>query len=110
MRTLAVNSTSPALTETSSASPPSRPVIETSSSPVRPSEDADSPSGNCSGSTPMPTRLERWMRSKDCAITARTPSRLVPLAAQSREEPEPYSEPASTTSGVPSSAYFIAAS
>ena len=50
------------------------------------------------------------MRSKDSAITARTPSRLVPLAAQSRDEPEPYSLPASTTSGVPSSAYAIAAS
>ena len=40
------------------------------------------------------------MRSKDSAITARTPSRFVPLAAQSRDEPEPYSLPASTTSGV----------
>jgi hypothetical protein len=75
-----------------------------------PSESPTPPSGNCSGSTPMPTRFERWMRSKDCAITARTPSRFVPLAAQSRDEPEPYSLPASTTSGVPSSAYFIAAS
>ena len=36
------------------------------------------------------------------AITARTPSSLVPLAAQSREEPEPYSLPASTTSAMPS--------
>ena len=50
------------------------------------------------------------MRSKDSAITALTPSRFVPLAAQSRDEPEPYSLPPSTTSGVPSSAYFIAAS
>ena len=37
----------------------------------------------------MPIRLERWMRSKDSAITARTPSRLVPLAAQSRERAGP---------------------
>ena len=44
------------------------------------------------------------MRSKLWAITARTPSSLVPLAAQSREEPEPYSLPPSTTSGTPSSA------
>ena len=44
------------------------------------------------------------MRSNDSAITARTPRSLVPFAAQSREEPEPYSFPASTTSGVPSSA------
>ena len=49
---------------------------------------------NTSGTTPMPTRFERWMRSKLWAITARTPSRLVPLAAQSREEPVPYSLPA----------------
>ncbi len=47
----------------------------------------------------MPTRFERWMRSKLSAITARTPSRLVPLAAQSRELPVPYSLPAMTTSG-----------
>ncbi len=48
----------------------------------------------------MPTRFERWMRSKLCAITALTPSRLVPFAAQSREEPLPYSTPAKTTSGT----------
>ena len=35
---------------------------------------------------------------------------LVPLAAQSREEPEPYSLPASTISGMSASMYFIAAS
>ena len=39
------------------------PVIENVSSPVRPSDSAFSPSGNCSGSTPMPIRLERWIRS-----------------------------------------------
>ena len=33
-----------------------------------------------------------------------------PLAAQSRDEPEPYSLPARMTSGTPSAAYFIAAS
>ena len=38
------------------------------------------------------------MRSKVSAITARTPSSLVPLAAQSRDEPVPYSLPAKTTS------------
>ena len=52
----------------------------------------------------MPIRFERWIRSKLSAITARTPSSLVPFAAQSREEPEPYSLPARTTSGTPSSA------
>ena len=50
------------------------------------------------------------MRSKLSAITARTPSSSVPLAAQSREDPEPYSLPARMTSGTPSAAYFIAAS
>ena len=50
-------------------------------------------SGNCSGRTPMPIRLERWIRSKLSAITARTPSSFVPFAAQSREEPDPYSLP-----------------
>ena len=39
------------------------------------------------------------MRSKLSAITARTPSSTVPLAAQSRELPVPYSLPAMTTSG-----------
>ena len=51
------------------------------------------------GSTPMPTRLERWIRSKLSAITARTPRRAGPFAAQSRELPVPYSFPASTTRG-----------
>ncbi len=58
----------------------------------------------------MPTRLLRWIRSKLAAITARTPSRYVPLAAQSRLLPVPYSAPASTTSGTPSALYFMAAS
>ena len=38
------------------------------------------------------------MRSKLCAATALTPSKAVPLAAQSRELPVPYSCPAITTS------------
>ena len=42
----------------------------------------------------MPMRFERWIRSKLSAMTARTPSSAGPLAAQSREEPEPYSLPA----------------
>ena len=50
------------------------------------------------------------MRSKLSAITARTPSRRGPLAAQSREEPVPYSLPARTISGTPSAWYRIAAS
>ena len=46
------------------------------------------------------------MRSKLSAITARTPSSLVPFAAQSRDEPLPYSTPAKTTSGTPSALIF----
>ena len=49
----------------------------------------------------MPTRFERWMRSKLSAITALTPSSAVPFAAQSRDEPAPYSTPPITTSGTP---------
>ncbi|MNC99710.1 hypothetical protein D3C83_180830 [compost metagenome] len=50
------------------------------------------------------------MRSKLRAITARTPRSWVPLAAQSRDEPVPYSSPPNTTVGVPSAMCFIAAS
>ena len=50
------------------------------------------------------------MRSKLSQITARTPSSRVPFAAQSRDEPLPYSAPANTTSGTFSCWYFIAAS
>ena len=44
------------------------------------------------------------------AMTAVIPSKRGPLAAQSREEPEPYSLPARTTSGTPSARYFSDAS
>ena len=57
--------------------------------PSSPRLSAVSPSGNVSGSTPIITRLERWIRSKLVAMTALTPSSNVPLAAQSREEPMP---------------------
>ncbi len=50
------------------------------------------------------------MRSKLSASTARTPRSRVPLAAQSREDPDPYSLPASTTRGTPSAWYAMAAS
>ena len=50
----------------------------------------------------MPTRFDRWMRSKLSAITARTPCSSGPFAAQSRDDPVPYSFPASTMSGTPS--------
>ena len=39
-------------------------------------------------------------------MTALTPKRLVPFAAQSLEEPVPYSLPAIIVRGVPSSLYF----
>ena len=117
MRTLVVNPRavpSSAVAVTASVPrgtmPPLTPMIVISSRPVSPSEATLSPGRNCSGSTPMSTRLLRWMRSKLSAITARTPRSLVPLAAQSRDEPEPYSLPARITSGVPSRWYCIAAS
>ena len=50
------------------------------------------------------------MRSKLWAIAAFTPCSAGPLAAQSREEPVPYSLPATTISGVFSDWYFSAAS
>ncbi len=58
----------------------------------------------------MPTRFERWMRSKLSTMTALTPSRRVPLAAQSRDDPVPYSLPPKMTSGTPRFLYSIAAS
>ena len=41
----------------------STPVNENVSVPVSPSDSAFWPAGYCSGSTPIPIRLERWMRS-----------------------------------------------
>ena len=58
----------------------------------------------------MPTRFERWMRSKLSAITALTPRSAVPFAAQSRDEPAPYSTPPKMTSGTPSAFHAIEAS
>src|ERR1700709_342626 len=59
---------------------------------------------------PMPIRFERWMRSKLSVITARTPSSFGPFAAQSRDDPVPYSLPATMTVSTPSALYFAAAS
>ena len=59
---------------------------------------------------PIISRFERWMRSYDSAIAARTPSSFGPFAAQSRDEPEPYSFPAITISGTPSARYRSEAS
>ena len=85
-------------------------AIEITSSPVRSRVLRVWPPVNSNGITPMPTRFERWMRSKLSAITALTPRRLVPFAAQSRLEPAPYSTPPTTTSGTPRSCQAIAAS
>ena len=46
------------------------------------------------------------MRSKLSTITAFTPNSFVPFAAQSLEEPVPYSFPANITKGVFLSLYF----
>ena len=73
------------------------------SRPLNLSDAAFCPALNSSGSTPMFTRLLRWMRSKLSASTALTPSSSVPFAAQSRDEPDPYSLPAITISGTPAS-------
>ena len=58
----------------------------------------------------MLTRLLRWIRSKLSAMTAFTPSSIVPFAAQSRDDPDPYSLPARTTSGTPARWYSTDAS
>ena len=78
------------------------PLIENVSVPSRPSDWRPSPSLNISGRMPIITKLLRWMRSYVSAITARMPSSDGPLAAQSRELPEPYSTPPMTTVGTPS--------
>ena len=85
-------------------------MIENISSPVRPRLSAFSPDLNCNGKTPIPTRFERCIRSKLSAITAFTPNNKEPFAAQSLDEPVPYSLPARTTKGVESSLYRLAAS
>ena len=92
------------------ARPSLSPSMSNVSKPVMPCVWRVSPFMNSSGSTPIPTRFERWMRSKLSAMTARTPRSTVPFAAQSRDEPVPYSFPATMTSGVPFFWCSIAAS
>ena len=75
--------------------------IENVSSPVRPKESTDSPL-KVNGKIPIPTKLLRWIRSKDCAKTAFIPNKRAPFAAQSRDEPVPYSLPAKTIRSRPS--------
>ncbi len=80
-----------ALTVTEACGPilSSIPSMSYVSNPVSPSDWRVSPFTNSSGRTPIPTRLDRWIRSNDSAMTARTPSRSVPFAAQSRDDPIP---------------------
>ena len=86
------------------------PVMSIVSVPSSFSDNRVMPGGKVSGRTPMPTRFERWIRSKLSTMTALIPSSIVPFAAQSRDEPMPYSLPPNTTSGTPSCLYSIAAS
>src|SRR5262249_9110175 len=60
---------------------PCSPRIVTCSSPLRPSDCQDVPSSKHSGSTPIPIRLDRWMRSNDWQMTARMPSKMAPFPA-----------------------------
>lgn len=63
------------------------------SCPVNPKESAVYPSVNSSGKTPIPAKLLLWILSYEIAITALTPYKYGPLAAQSLDDPEPYSAP-----------------
>lgn len=65
------------------------------------------PGRNCRGTIPIPTRFDLWILSNDSAMTALTPSRSGPLAAQSLLLPVPYSLPARMIRGVMSSSYFL---
>ena len=62
--------------------------MSNTSVPVSPSDCHVTPGSNSSGSTPILTRLLRWMRSKLTAITARTPKQERalgrPVAARAR--------------------------
>lgn len=75
--------------------------MENCSFPVRPRESAFCPSMNSKGRTPIPTKLDLWILSKDSAMTALTPYSRTPLAAQSLEDPLPYSLPAIIILGCP---------
>ena len=60
--------------------------------------------------TPMPIKFERCILSKLSAITDFIPNNFVPFAAQSLDEPVPYSLPAITTKSFPLFLYSMAAS
>ena len=59
---------------------------------------------------PIPIKLDLCILSKLSAITAFIPNNFVPFAAQSRDEPVPYSLPPMTTKSVPLFLYSTTAS
>ena len=85
-------------------------IILINSDPFKLSFFLSAPFTNCSGSIPMPTKFDLCILSKLSAITALTPNNLVPFAAQSLEEPVPYSFPPITIRSVPLFLYSITAS
>ena len=85
-------------------------IIVNNSVPLMLSFFLSKPSLNWSGKIPIPTRFDLCILSKLSAITAFIPNNFVPFAAQSLEEPVPYSLPATTTKFVPLFLYSIAAS
>ncbi len=73
---------------------PATRVSVTVSSPFSPIDCQEAHPRRSAATRPCRRGLERWIRSKLWQITARTPSSRVPFAAQSRDEPLPYSAPA----------------
>ncbi len=65
---------------------------------------------NYNGNIPIPAKLLLWILSNDCAITALIPKRYGPLAAQSLDDPDPYSAPAKIIVWCPYFWYLKAAS
>ena len=61
---------------------------------------------NYKGIMPIPAKLLLWILSNDWAITALIPWRYGPLAAQSLDDPEPYSAPAKIIVWCPWLVYF----
>ncbi len=87
------------------AGPPASPWIVYASRPVRPSDDARLAGQELERQDAHPDEV----RAVDPLVALgqdgpHARAALGPLAAQSRDEPEPYSRPAITSSGVPSDA------
>src|ERR1700727_620841 len=60
---------------------PDSPGKSIASRPLSPKSRRVFPSANTNGATPMPIRLERWMRSKVSAMTGRPHSNFAPFPA-----------------------------